>query len=70
MLCDSPELIWDRTQHKAGVSKEFFMEYFEGKDVAIAYELKKVKKYAKSRSLSDYGINTAPQSFRYIEEEY
>lgn len=70
VLCDSPEFIWDKTQHKAGISKEFFMEYFEGKDVAIAYELKKVRKYAKSRSLSDYGIKTAPQSFRYIEEEY
>lgn len=63
---DVPDTVWNLTSEYAGISRGFFDRYFEGKEKAVAYHLGKVKKYSRSRSLSDYGINFAPQSFVYI----
>ncbi|MDO9566552.1 MAG: hypothetical protein Q7J15_07420 [Candidatus Desulfaltia sp.] len=63
---DNPNTVWSITAEYAGISKVFFDNYFAGKDKAVAYRLGKVEKYSQPKTLSDYGINFAPQSFVYV----
>lgn len=66
VLMYSPEELWKLTKDESGISKEFFDEYFEGKEIAYAYKLGKIKVYDEPKTLLEYGIKTAPQSFVYI----
>ena len=65
LMC-SPEELWKLTKEESGISKEFFDEYFEGKEIAYAYKLGKIKVYDEPKTLLEYGVKTAPQSFVYI----
>lgn len=66
VLMYSPEELWKLTKGESGISKEFFDEYFEGKEIAYAYKLGKIKVYDEPKTLLEYGIKAAPQSFVYI----
>lgn len=66
VLMYSPEELWKLTKEESGISKEFFDEYFEGKGIAYAYKLGKIKVYDEPKTLLEYGIKAAPQSFVYI----
>lgn len=66
VLMYSPEELWKLTKEESGISKEFFDEYFEGKEIAYAYKLGKIKVYNEPKTLLEYGIKAAPQSFVYI----
>lgn len=61
-----PEELWEQTKNESGISKAFFDRYFNNRTVAYAYKLGKVKVYDTPRTLMDYGIKAAPQSFVYI----
>ncbi|CUP52707.1 50S ribosomal protein L22/uncharacterised domain fusion protein [Anaerostipes hadrus] len=66
VLVDTPEVIWKRTKECAGVSQNFYNQYFRGRHTAVAYQLKNVIKYDSPKELSDFGIKRAPQSFCYL----
>ena len=66
VLMYSPEELWELTKEESGISKDFFDEYFEGREVAYAYKLGEIKVYDEPKTLLDYGIKAAPQSFVYI----
>lgn len=66
VLKDKPSKIWSLTSSKSGINKQFFDSYYEGRDTAVAYKLGNIKKYTKQKTLNDYGIKTAPQSYMYI----
>lgn len=66
VLILSPDELWNQTKHASGISKEFFDEYFQGKKIAYAYKLGKVKVYEEPKTLLDYGVKNAPQSFIYL----
>lgn len=66
VLKDKPSKIWSITSSKSGINKQFFDSYYEGKDTAVAYKLGNIKKYTKQKTLDDYGIKAAPQSYMYI----
>lgn len=66
VLMYSPQELWELTKEESGISKEFFDEYFVGREVAYAYKLGKIKVYDEPKTLLDYGIKAAPQSFMYI----
>lgn len=68
VLIDEPEAIWEKTKKESGINKNFFDQYFEDKDKAVAYKLKNVIKYAEPKELKEYGVESAPQSFQYVEE--
>lgn len=68
ILVDNPETIWKKTEKKSGINKSFFDQYYEDRDQAVAYKLKNVVKYRTPKELKEFGINSAPQSFQYIEE--
>ncbi len=67
VLEDNLDIIWSETKNKAGIDKEFFDEYYNGKNTAIAYKLSNVIQYKTPKSLEEYGLTTAPQSFYYID---
>lgn len=66
ILSCTPSDLWERTKDYSGVSKEFFMKYFEGRSIAHAYELGEVIQFAKPKDLIDFGCSYAPQSYVYI----
>lgn len=49
------------------ISKKFFDEYFKNRSVAYAYKLGKVKVYDEPKSLIEFGLRAAPQSFAYTK---
>ena len=62
----SPEQVWERTHTHSGISRQFFDEYFCGRERAIAYELGAVSVYRRPKSLAELGVKSAPQSFVYV----
>lgn len=66
IIVDGPEQVWQITSKYAGISKIFFDQYYRDKEKAVAYRLGRVEKYSEPLSLSDFGLNFAPQSFVYV----
>lgn len=61
-----PEELWNQTKNESGISKAFFDKYFNNRTVAYAYKLGEIKVYDTPKTLMDYGIKAAPQSFVYV----
>lgn len=66
IIVNNPEMVWKQTSDFAGISKEFFDEYYYHRTKAVAFKLANVKQYKKPKELSSYGIKNAPQSFVYV----
>lgn len=66
ILTLSPKEMWKKTKEWSGISKKFFDVYFHNRKIAYAYKLGKIKIYNKPKTLNEYGIKNAPQSFIYI----
>ncbi|WP_242841508.1 hypothetical protein [Faecalispora jeddahensis] len=62
----SPEEIWKKTSEFAGISKQFFDKYYEGRSRAVAYEFGTIIRYNTPKPLSAFGVSNAPQSFVYV----
>lgn len=69
ILHDDVERLWNATKHEAGISKEFYNQYFENKKKAFAIKIGSTIRYDTPISLSDININDAPQSFFYLTNE-
>lgn len=67
ILEDTPEKIWLKTEKKSGISAEYFFKYYEGKAKAIAYKLTNLNIFDEPKTLADYGVTAAPQSFVYVQ---
>lgn len=67
VLSLDPNTLWEQTKDYSGISKEFFDEYFKNRSAAYAYKLGKVKVYDEPKSLIEFGLRTAPQSFAYAK---
>lgn len=61
-----PEELWNQTKNESGISKAFFDKYFDNRMVAYAYKLGKIRVYDTPKTLMDYGVKAAPQSFVYV----
>lgn len=59
--------VWHETKQYSGISYSFFRSYFKGKKRAVAYKLQNVTPYKEQKTLLDYGLTFAPQSFVYIK---
>ena len=60
------EDVWEITQDLAGITYEFFSDYYKGKKKAVAYKLKNVIEYDEPKTLLEFGLSFAPQSFVYV----
>lgn len=69
ILMGSKEDIWEKTYRYAGISEKEYLNYFKGKETALAYEITDFQIYHQHKSLHDAGLNRAPQSFYYLEPE-
>ena len=63
---DTPQAVWSKTKTAAGIDKIFFDRYYNGRNIAVAYVLGKVKKFSAPKQLAEYGVKTAPQSYIYV----
>ena len=66
ILIDSPDNLWKKPKKNSGVDKSFFFEYFKEKKVGVAYQLKNIIEYENIRSLEEFGVKYAPQSYVYL----
>lgn len=63
----SPEDIWNQCCQGAGVDREYFFEYFKGRNKAFAIEIERAYMYpAPVNIMSKYG-KRPPQSFLYVD---
>lgn len=67
ILTGNVEDIWAETRFGAGITKEYYQEYFSNKNTANAIEVGRYKRYAIPKKLSDFNLTYAPQSFAYVE---
>lgn len=67
VLALEPNALWEETKDYSGITKKFFDEYFKNRKVAYAYKLGKIKVYDEPKSLNEFGLRTAPQSFAYAK---
>lgn len=70
VLTDTPESIWKQTNKHSGITKDFFMSYFGGKEKANAVKIKRFHRLKEPKPLSFVGIEYAPQSFVYIPDSH
>ena len=68
ILNSTPEKIWKKTKDKAGVSEDFFDEYFLDKEVAYAIKIKDVIRYEHPFNLKEKFDLLPPQSFAYLKD--
>lgn len=62
-----PSLLWEMTKREAGISRIKYGEYFKNCKNAYAYILGEYIEYNEPKTLSEFGVFCAPQSFVYIE---
>ena len=68
ILSDDVNTIWERTKEYSGITKVFYTSYFQKKKTANAIRIGHLTRYEEAKSLSDYNVHQAPQSFCYISE--
>lgn len=63
-----PEEIWERCKEGAGISKEYFMEYYQNKEKAYALKIDNLTIFDEFISPYEMEKNfTAPQSYMYAD---
>ena len=58
--------LWNETMQYAGIDKDFYDKYFDGKELGHAIRIKKVTKYKAHKDLQELSVKYAPQSFVYL----
>lgn len=70
ILSATPEALWKATRHGAGISREFFFEYFNDRRVAYALKVGAVRRFdaplEPRRVIEDF---TPPQSYMYVNDQ-
>lgn len=63
----TPKEIWNICNEYGGISKKEYDIYYSNSKIAIAYKLGYIKKYEIPKTLQQFGIKSAPQSFVYVK---
>lgn len=67
ILNESPEELWEQTCMYSGITKDYFLEYFSGRDDGFAIKIKDFKKYEEPINPKKVNKNfSAPQSYKYL----
>jgi predicted transcriptional regulator len=68
LVTGTPEAVWNTTKASAGISKSFFLEYYAGRDSAVALSIGEVRRYGTPIEPSEMieGF-VPPQSFMYLD---
>jgi predicted transcriptional regulator len=63
------EKLWDETKTWSGIDRNYFNDYFRGRNSGYALRVTKPRRFSKPLSLKkDFGINYPPQSFCYLQK--
>jgi predicted transcriptional regulator len=63
------ESLWEHTESDAGIQKDYFDEYFAGRDSGYAVAVGVTRRYPEPLALEQhFGIQHPPQSFRYLRD--
>ena len=68
ILSDDVSTLWERTKMHSGITKTFYNSYFQRRKTANAIQIGHLTRYEATKSLADYNIHQAPQSFCYVTE--
>lgn len=70
IITSTPDGLWQRTWEHAGISREFFDSYFEGRESAYAIEVADVRRFAApiepGLAIENF---TPPQSYMYVSDD-
>jgi len=67
VICDSPGALWRLTRKVAGIEKQTFFKYFQGKKLGYAIEIGRVRRYRSPFCpVAELGVKP-PQSFVYLQ---
>lgn len=62
--------LWDETKSAAGITREYFDNYFSNKETGYAIKVGDIKRYDEPKCLkSDFNLSP-PQSFAYIRDSH
>ena len=68
VISTDPETLWEKTMNNAGISKDYFDKYFDGRTIAHALKVGATVRYRKPKTLMEmFNIVRPPQSFTYIQ---
>ncbi len=60
------DILWELTKNNAGITKNFFYEYFKNVENGYAIKIKRLNLYENYLSIRDFGILYPPQSYVYV----
>ncbi len=66
ILYDAPQMLWAKTRHHSGISKQKFFEYFTNKVKGYAIKVNSTKIYDTPLPLDIFEVSSPPQSFMYL----
>ncbi len=58
--------LWNETKEFSGISKDYFLKYFENKENGFAIKIKKAKRYKIPMCIREDFNSLPPQSFLYL----
>ncbi|WP_222846793.1 hypothetical protein [Chitinolyticbacter meiyuanensis] len=63
----APATLWEETNLGAGITEDYFWEYFAGRNLGYAIRVEKTQLFEEPQELhAMFGIRHPPQSFRYV----
>ena len=62
------EKLWEKTASLSGIDKCFYDQYFDNRPLAGAIKMRNIRFFDKVKTIDEYNIKVAPQSFCYIED--
>lgn len=69
ILKNTPQNIWELTNHHSGISYDFFMKYFTGTADAYAIKFRDIYKLPQPVDITTIeNIKCAPQAYTYVNE--
>jgi predicted transcriptional regulator len=66
-LMGRADAVFDSTEGQAGMTREAYQKYYEGRGPVQAFWLGKVVRFPVPMSLADFGLSSPPQCFVWIE---
>lgn len=67
IINDNLQELWNLTQNYAGITEEYFYDYFQNKESGFAIKIKKYRKYKIPKNLKEEFNLLPPQSFSYYK---
>lgn len=64
---DCPERLWDKTKEFSGITEGFFSDYFRGRSVGHAIEVRSARRYKMPKPIEEFlPSGVPPQSYAYL----